>query len=510
MSMSMRLKQLARALGLVGAGLLGVELFYVLVANGVIRSGVIERAAAASPDHVELGWDQAFSPWPGRAHVKGFRVAAQDPVMEFRLTLDEATLDVALWALLHKTFRASNIRAEGLSFRFLARAERTTGEARLDAFPPIKGFSRPAWAPDPTPPPLTTEQLAQLWTVHLDDVDATISELWFLEYRYQGAGHLAGGFALSPMRSLWVGPAQLDLDGGTLSAGEHVVSSAFTLGAAVTITPVDLPSSPGLKVLRGLTTSMHFDAPLEDLGVADLYLDGLRVRGTGTLSAALEIAEGRLTPGSTLSVELPATAVAFDGQAFSGQAQATLTVPEATKAPEVLATLSGALAVRLPDLKPVKAELSGVSLQAVLADNDLSSGLSLARMHAVVAEARVPDARPITGALSLLVPFFAKVVLGDGPLVASATAYVTPEYTLVRLKKLTLGDGAFEGAAVPGAQGWLGAAAGHFGRIPLGIRLRNSTVEGIPFTPPTWLNTELLTAGIVPEKEPADPQVAGK
>ena len=507
----MKLKPIARAVALVGAVLLGSELVYVVVANSVIYSGLIQWAAATSPDRVELGWERAYSAWPGRAHVSGFRLAVQDRVMQLRLTIDEASLDVTLWELFRKRFRASHVHAEGVSFRFLPRSERTPGQAaRLAAFPTIEGFPRPAWVPDPALPPMTPEQIDMLWNVQLDDVEGTLSELWILEYRYQGPAHVSGGFALSPLRTLWVGPARLDLEGGTLSAGEHTLSSAFTLAAQVTIAPVDLPSSPGFRVLQTLTASVHCDTALEDLGAADLYLDGLRMRGSGKLAVALQIATGRLMPGSTLAVWLPATAVELRGQSFSGKAQASLSVSEDTKVPTVLAALNGGLSVRLPSMKALETSLSGVTLEAALADNDLSSGPSLQRLFAVVGEARVNDARPITGTLSLTVPVFAQLVLGEGPLIASATAYVTPQYSLVRLKSLTLGDGALEGAAVPGANGWNGAAAGHFGRIRVGLRLHDSALEGALFVLPTWLSTELRAAGIVPEKEPPMPQATAE
>lgn len=492
---------------MVGAVLLGTELLYVLAANAVIVSGVIQRAAAASPDKVDLGWNRAYSPWPGRVYVSGFRVGVQDPVMQFRLTIDAAKLDVALWALLHKTFRASHIHAEGVSFRFLTRVDGTAGrERRVEAFPPIEGLPRPALLPKPRPPPLTPAQVEMLWTVQLDDVQASVTELWLLEFRYHGPARVSGGFALSPLRKLWIGPALLDLDGGELRAGEHVISSAFALNAEVTIAPVDLRASPGVRVLQALTTSIHFDTALEDLGAAELYLDGLGAHGSGRLSAALEIAGGRLKPGSTLEASLPGTSLQFEGQRFTGDTHATFSVGDVgdvANEPTLLASLRGALSLKLPDMKVVEAGLSEVSAKAILADDDLSSGLSLKRLYAVVGEASVPDARPVTGTIAKLVPFFAKIfaqiVLGNGPLVASATAYVTPEYTLVRLKHLQLGDAELEGAAVPGADGWTGAAAGHFGSIPLGLRLHHNTVETVLFAPSSWLGFELLKVGIEPE-----------
>jgi hypothetical protein len=479
------------------AALVALELLYLLVANAILFSGVIQREANRDPQSIELGWTRAYSPWPGRVYVSGFWLRLQDPSVQFRLTLVQAKIDVVLWELVHKKFRASRVRAQGVSYRMLTKVEEPTGkERRLAAFPPIEGFESPAVRPNPMPPPPTPEELAALWTVQLDDVDATINELWFLEYRYQGPATVHGGFALSPLRSLWVGPALLQLQGGTLSAGEHPISSAFALRAAVTIAPVDLATSPGLRVLHTLTASIQLDTELENLGAAELYLDGLRTEGRATLSADLQIVDGRLGSGSSVEASLPETKAAVEGYKFAGDTHLKLLV--ADDQPKVLASLTGALTVPLFGTEFVTAALSGVTAEVVFNDNDLSIGLSLRRLSAALAEARVRDARVITRNVGNLVPLFAPVVLGEGPLVASATAYVIPEYALVRVKHLQLGDAELEGAAVAGALGWTGAAFGHFGKIPLGLRLRNDKLESVPFAVHSWLGVELLKAGIKP------------
>jgi hypothetical protein len=478
------------------------ELLYVLVANAILFSGAIQRAASARPERIDMAWDRAYSPWPGRVYLSGFRLRLQDSLIQFRLTIDSATVDVVLWDLLHKKFGASHVQAEGVSYRMLGKVETAAGrEKRLAAFPPLEGYSRPALQANPPPTPLTSAEREALWTVELDDVSATISELWFVEYRYHGPARVNGAFELSPLRRLRVGPAVLLLDGGELSAGDHVISSALTARVTVTIDPVDLPSSPGLRVLHTLTTSIHFDTPIEDLGVADLYLDSLRAHGAGRLTADLQVAGGRLLPGSSLEAWLPGADAQVEGLRLTADAHGKLSVSEDANVPTVHATLSGALRVPLLGKEAVAA-LSDVTATVVLVDNDVSRGLSLQRLHAVLGEARVRDARAVTAAVGSVVPLVAPAVLGDGPLVASATSYVTPEYTLVRLKSLQQGGAELQGAVVSSANGWNGAAFGHFGVIPLGLRVKNSKFQSALFVAQPWLGDELLKAGIKPE-EPA-------
>ena len=482
---------------------LAVELIYVVVTNAILFAGVIQSAASAQPEKVELAWSRAYSPWPGRAYVWGLRLRVQDSAQQFRLTVDSARLDVDFWALLHKKFHASHIRAQGVTWRMLVKVASTAGqERRVAAFPPIEGFARPALQQASSPP--TQADLDALWTAELEDVDAALTELWLLEYRYHGAARVHGGFELVPMRRLWVGPVLLHLDGGELSAGEHVLSSGLTARMALTMAPVDLPSSPGLRVLHTLTTAIHFDTALEDLGVADLYLDGLRARGAGRLAADLQIAGGKLIPTSSLEAWLSGADVQVEDYGFKGDAHAKLSAEGDAQAPVVHATMSGALSVPLPGKKAVVADLSDVTAKLVLVDGDVSRGLRLQHLGAVLGEARVHDARAVTSAVGSVVPLIGPLVMGDGPLVLSATAYVTPEYSLVRLKHLQQGAAAFEGAAVDSANGWNGAAAGHFGPVPLGLRLRDSKLETVPFASFPWLGVELLKLGIKPE-QPAAP-----
>lgn len=490
-------KRIARAGRRIGLGLVALELLYLLLANGLIASGLIERAALASPDVVALGWERAVSPWPGRVYLTGFRLGIEDPVLQFQLTIDSAEVDVVLGDLLHKKFHASRVVARGVGYRSILKVREVAGnEGRLAAFPPLEGFTRPPVLADPMPQPKTEAEVAALWQVQLDDVDASLSELWFLEYRYRGHGRVLGAFGLAPLRRLWVGPALLVLDGGRLEAGEHLVASPFALRAEVALAAVDVAASPGLLVLRTLTASLHVDTPLVDLGAAELYVGGLKARGAGRLAAKLELVAGHLMAGSSLEVWLPATDLQRKGYRFTGAAHARLTVP-GTLAPAADATLHGVLSVPLHG-GPVVAALSGLAAELVLADNDLSTVPSIARLSAALREVRVRDVRTVSQAVATIVPLIAPAVLGDGPLVGSATASVTPGYALVRLEHLHLGDAAFEGAAVAGANGWSGAAAGHFGTLPLGLRLRDSKLESVLFPPRVWLGEELLKSGIAP------------
>jgi hypothetical protein len=485
-----KLPRIARRVAL---ALLAIELGYVLVANLVIASGFIQDEASKPAENVQLAWDRAYSPWPFRVYVAGLRLRVQDGVQQFHLTVAHARVDVVLWALTHKEFRASAVEADGVSYLMRLKVDPEGNDARrLAAFPPLWGPPRSAFRT--TSPPPTPEKLASLWSVALDRVDAAIDELWFLEYRYRGPAHVRGGFAFSPLHRLWIAPTQLALEGGLLSVGGRVLSPTFLGTLEVAIAATDLPSARGLQIFRGLSGSLRFDTSLRDLGVADLYLEGLRVTGSGRLKADLTLAAGRIQPESAIEAWLPATHLHLRGYRYTGASHWRLASMGAT--PTVTADASGVIALPWLTEGPVSAILSDLTLAAHLAGNDLTSGLHLAGAHAKLGEARVADTQGVSQKIGSVVPIVTPAVFGQGPLVASLVGDLTPQAAIVRLEKLTLGHADLHGAATTAAGGWSGAAMGHFGPLPLGLRLRSSQLDTVPFPADDWLSAELTDDGI--------------
>jgi hypothetical protein len=490
-------KRFARIARWLLAVMVGLELAYILIANAVILSGVIQKAVGANPEVAALSWDWAYSPWPGRAYVSGLALRVQDPSMQFRLTVDFAEMDIALRDLLRQKFHVTHVRGERVSYRMLAKVDAVKGnEARLAAFPPLEGFGPPSLRPNPLPPMPTSQQLDALWAVQLDDADVDAVELWFLEYRYLGKGHVRGGFALQPLRTLWVGPAVVELDGGVLSAGAHVLSSSFTARISMALPPVDLIATPGLQVLEGLGASIHIEAAIEDLGAVDLYAQGLKARGHGRLAAHLQIQAGRLQPGSALEASLLAVDARLRGYQFAGHGQLKLEVKE--HAPGFKGALQGTLRVPFPGAASALVHLSDFTTEVVLAEETPAPNLRLERLTARLGSARIEDASAISSWVGTRVPVVGPAVLGGGPFLASATARITPASTLVRLERASLGSATFAGAAVARGGDWKGSVAGRFGLIPLGLELRDGSVKGVPFAPPGWLSASLRAAGIAP------------
>lgn len=491
--MKLRLRRIGK---IVAVSLVVVELGWLLIANGVLASGIIQKLASEHPDKVLMEWDRAYSPWPGRAYVRNFRLRLQDPTVQFRLTVAHAHVDVHVFDLLHREFHGSNVVADGVTYRLALKTDHPKeNAARLAAYPPIEGFARPPLKPHPKPPKSTPEEIDALWSVELDDCDASIEELWFLEYHYLGPGRATGSFELKPLRWLWV-DGKLALDRGRLSLGKKTIDPAFSMRLQTDLTPINIDENEDEHVLRTLNAEARFELHLQDASVLDVYLPGLKAHGAGRVSVDVRSRQGRLLDGSTIEATVKSGTVDYRRWHFIGHAGARLSVAGGT--PAVRSEIEGRLGVPLiAGQAPIDAEVESFKSELTLADGHFSEGVKLGMLHAE-AEAKVDDARALTQAFGDKVPVVGKAVLGDGPLTAIASVHVTPQYKLVRVRKLELGHAQLEGALRNGPRGWSGAASGRFSAVPLGMRLHDNKLSPVPFVSKRWLDGELTKEGIRP------------
>ena len=488
-----------RRLRLAGIVLVATWAVYVATANVALGFGIIPRAVAGATSRVRVSWTRAYSWWPGRVTVKGFTMQLEDEHnIQMDLAVDESTAEISFLSLFRRRIRFEDVRAAGVSYRMSAKVDAATAEAspdRVAAFPRVPGFDFPPVRPAQRPLDLTPEQLDGLWQVELQDVEAQLRELWFDEYRYEGPGFVSGAFALVPMKSLWVGPATLRLDGGALSAGPYLLSSRFIIRADTTIAPVDLLGAEPIAVLGALTAYVRTEVRVQTLGFARLYVDDVELDGTAFVSVDLAIRQGRVSRDSTVKVRLENLRGTSQGFAFSGSALLAA-APTAAGGLGMTMKTSGELVTPLIGATPLRVLLEGATAELSLGTAELAALPAFESLSARV-DAEAPDARPITSITSRYVPVIAPAVLGNGPITATATATVRPGYALVRVRESKLGDASLEGSALWAGGRWRGAAAGRFGRLPLGLFLDEKGFGYRPFIGDDWLPKELQEAGIM-------------
>ncbi len=480
---------------------LGLAAFYLVAANAVLATGLVRSLANSHPDEVGLEYRSAYTFYPGHIRVQGLKLRYQDRSIQFELFIDDARVRWNPSELLERRFHATRVRTTGTSWRMIHNVEAIAGQEQRVASFPLIFDGPPILKPEAEGPP--TGYREGQWTVHLDDVEAEISELWFLEYRFLGKGKAMGSFEITPNKSIWVGPALLTLEPGTLSAGTQLISSHFSLTGDVTIDPFDVISTPGIKVLRSITGSVKLDVPISDVGAVELYVPGLKASGKGTLVADFGLVEGRISAASRLDARLSQLKVRQeDGTGFNGNLNTTFKVTADEKGkewPMVRAVVAGSALVPISKEATVTAALSGASCDLALSTTDFVEGLGLAWLTAQLDEARVEDARAINEAAGKKAPFIVPAILGNGPLVASGSATMTPGKLVVRLKEASLGGAAVAGASQKTGETWNGAAAGHMGVVPLGLKLKGGAMQIVPFTDRGWLDAELQKFGITLE-----------
>jgi hypothetical protein len=499
--MGRNLPRIARVAGIALVALIVLELLYLVAGNLVLSTGLVRRAISWNPDAMLVTHGRAYTVLPGRVHVSDFSMRMQDQNVQFHLTVAHVRVDIDLLALIRKTFRGDHVRCEGVH-------DAVGMEARLAAYPPIPGYAQPALFAVPPPPQATQEEIDALWTVRLDDVEVELRELWFLEHRWEGPGHVTGRFELSPVRRLRVGPALLTLAGGQLRAGPHVVSKDLRLRLGTTVESFDVQALDGMQVFRPISATLQLEAKDFSPALLALYVHGLEAGGAGRLVADVRIESGRVANGTRMELEMESARAEVAGFVYAGAPRLTASLDVTGKdepgVPRIHAMVPGAVAVPLPQGGHARVDLTGLRADGALSGSDLVESITLDKLDVRLEEARVVDARSIGSAvMGSLASFFIHPLLGDGPLVGSAAVDRRKDVTIAVLRHARLGLAEMRGAARTSTGGWDGAAAGHIGFLPIGVRLKDSKPKVALFVSDAWLDAELAAAGIRFEGPPS-------
>jgi hypothetical protein len=122
-----KLRGLTKRFVWLGATLLALEIFYLVVGNLFLRFALLP-IVNREPDDFLMAYERAYTLWPGVAHVRGFRLRNQNRTLQWQLEVEEADVTIDLLDLFGKTFSATRVRATGVAFR-LRRKLDTAGAA---------------------------------------------------------------------------------------------------------------------------------------------------------------------------------------------------------------------------------------------------------------------------------------------------------------------------------------------------------------------------------------------
>lgn len=386
---------LAKVIGRVAAVLLGLQLIYLAVGNALLRSQVIQRAVQSSQGF-HLDFDDAYTLWLGHVRVRNLSLRVEDYNVQFEVALAGADVDISLSELIFKKFHVTKLVAQGTRFRMRHKLIVVGDDAeRVAAYPPIRGFADPPYYVGVRPPPLaTTTSERDLWSVRIEDVQARVSELWVLEYRFQGSGFAHGSFVVKPGRWVQVEPAGLELERGTLSLGQHRVAETLRGRVTCDIPDMRVPETEGVQVLRDIGAGVQLRLSGGRLDFLRAYLarfGSARYSGNAEWSIDLNVARGIVEPGSNVS--LRATPFELHHQLAKLSGDLMLSLGRDVARPEnqlVLAVTAPRVAVQRAASQAPAPSLEGVVGSLRIDGVDLKRELSLGEVNAAIEKARAP------------------------------------------------------------------------------------------------------------------------
>ncbi len=323
---------------------LGFYLLYLFVANLVLATNVVRDAVNGSPDEMMIGYRSAYSLVPGWVTVSDFTLRFQDRNVQFLLALDRASFRLDLPALTKKQFHVTRLRGEGAQARFRMKVDAAeSGRARVGAFPPIYGYADPpirvprpdAGTVKPTPP------ASHYWTIYVEDISASVRELWFAEVRWVGGGAVRGSFRLEPMRELDVWPSELDLADGDLAVEDAPIIHLRASQLFATVHHFDVRVPRGVEVLRFIDARARLRGTVASITpLAELYAgkDGPHVSGdVGEVDIDAAMEGGVLLPGASAHLRLADVAVRGKQAAVRGPLDVRAVVEAPADAPRRIA-----------------------------------------------------------------------------------------------------------------------------------------------------------------------------
>jgi hypothetical protein len=347
-----------RLLRFVATALFVFEVVYVTGANLLLAFGGVQKMFG-STDAVKSDFLRAWTVYPGVVHVEQLRVTVMDHNVQCTIFLEKAVLTIRLRELPKKVFHATRLRGSGLSLHFRNRVQpEDAHRPYVRALPPVTGMDDPPLYEARVPEAPIPDAKYDLWTIHMDDVDVEVRELWAQQFRYLGHGRARGAFELKPARHLWVGPATLELSPGRLHSGPDAPLLAdFGGRIACTVHWFDVRIPQGLEVLRHISTKLDLGGRISGAEVVRLFAApeaDVRVdQQGGRVAIHVGVDHGVIEPGSRVDVRGDSLAVR--------QEELEL---EATGPWSIVATADPAGPGGAVEAKVARATIGGVALDA--------------------------------------------------------------------------------------------------------------------------------------------------
>lgn len=288
-------------------------LAYPVLGTLALWSGFVEWIAKSEDMRLEIS-KPAFTLLPGRVHMKKVRLFVNGDT-QFILEGDDLFFSINVLELVRRRIHVTRLAAHHVRYQMRVQVDDTQGiERRLAAYPKLEGL--PGHNVVHEKAAERTEEREGSWTVEVDGIDISVSELWFFEYRYLGDGRLRGGFTVGP-QIMEVRTAVQDLGPGRLFFGEKQPIASRLRGQVTCEIPEINPSEHAdASFMELVNARVNLKADVLSLAHVAAYMrPDMRVtKGAGPLALDLYLEKGIL--GGKSRLDFSTDAVALYGQGF--------------------------------------------------------------------------------------------------------------------------------------------------------------------------------------------------
>lgn len=290
-----------------------LELAWLLAINTVLALPLTQSLLNdLRPDRVQLSWRRARSWYPGRVSLEGVVVSGQTPRIQWQAEADRVRGSVALLPLLQRRVTVS--RGDVVNGRYLQRSRPEPGAGssihRQD-LPAIRGFEL-------TPRTERAPTGKAAWTVDIHDARLSGQHgVWInrLQARLAGSARAdlsvrsRGGPLDLTVPDLFFTVERLWADGDEEIVSDGRLEGSYRLG------PYRYREHRGLQALRFMDLDVDVDLQSRGLEFVELLLlnyPDLEIAGRGRATGRLALQQGRVAPGTALSVRAENLSVAHD------------------------------------------------------------------------------------------------------------------------------------------------------------------------------------------------------
>lgn len=270
---------------------------------------------------LEYGW--AWCVWPTRIHVSDFHLAVDTWKWQMDLQVPAGEVDVAVWALVNREFRAREIEVDGADVVFRSKLEESEDDLdRLRAFGPMpEGFPHAVRRRSPPEDPPFDEA----WRIQLASVTGRLDRLWLNELRAELDAEIVGSLDVLTNYAFALEPTRLDVRNGTFWIGPQRVLENLQGRLDIDVSDYNTNALEGRPVLRQVSVLLDATARSTGLAWTEAFLDNAPLTPTGGGAGPIEVdavfGSGVLQPGSFIRYRTEALEVRAHAMTWQAAAE---------------------------------------------------------------------------------------------------------------------------------------------------------------------------------------------